>query len=63
MAKKKEITVEATAGGYRRCPDCKLSFRYEDVFNQHRSLGCKARNEKGETWSDKEVSEPAAPTE
>jgi hypothetical protein len=54
MAKKKEVTVEPSAGGYRKCPDCKLSFRHEETFNQHRSLGCKPRKAKGETWSDKE---------
>jgi hypothetical protein len=59
MAKKKsevkmQIEVEPSAGGYRRCPDCDLSFRHRELFDQHRSIGCKPAKSNGPTWSDKD---------
>jgi hypothetical protein len=48
-----ERKVEPNAGGYRRCPDCNLSFRDEAYFNQHRAIGCKPAKSNGPTWSDK----------
>lgn len=55
MAKKTAASeVQETKGGRRICPDCKLPFRLKELFDQHRSIGCKPEKSNGPTWSEKD---------
>jgi len=50
-----KLEVQPNAGGYRKCPDCNLPFRYQELFTQHRVLGCKSIKVDGPTWSEMKI--------